>query len=345
MRINLMIEPEEGMTYTEILALARRADDLGFEGLYRSDHYASVFGRKGVGSTDAWATLAGLARETKRIALGTLISPVTFRPAANLAKVVATVAEMAGALPFVPESRSGTDRGEPAVPAPRVHLGMGTGWLATEHSAYGFPFEDLRTRFRRLEEHLQIVRGLWDSSRESFSFDGEFEKVKEASFAPRPDPQPRIIVGGRGPVKTVRLAVRYADELNSPSATPEECSKLRSVLDAVCDQHGRDPSTITFSLMTGCLVGATAKEFRARLGRLEALATSYPRLGEYRERLAVRGIVGTPDQAVDRLGQLAEAGVQRIMLQHLLHDDLDLLDVVTEEIAPRLSAGRNLDGS
>jgi alkanesulfonate monooxygenase SsuD/methylene tetrahydromethanopterin reductase-like flavin-dependent oxidoreductase (luciferase family) len=338
MRINLMIEPQEDMAYTEILALARRADDLGFEGLYRSDHYASVFGRKAAGSTDAWVTLAGLARETKRIALGTLISPVTFRPAANLAKVVATVAEMAGALPLIPESRSGPDRGEPATAAraPRVHLGMGTGWLASEHSAYGFPFEDLPTRFRRLEEHLQIVRGLWDSGRESFSFDGEFEEVKEAYYAPRPDPQPRIIVGGRGPVKTVRLAVRYADELNSPSATPEECWKLRSVLDAACERNDRDPSTITFSLMTGCLVGATTKEFRARLGRLEALATSYPRLGEYRERLAVRGIVGTPDQAVDRLGQLAEAGVQRIMLQHLLHNDLDLLDVIAEEIAPRL---------
>jgi alkanesulfonate monooxygenase SsuD/methylene tetrahydromethanopterin reductase-like flavin-dependent oxidoreductase (luciferase family) len=201
---------------------------------------------------------------------------------------------------------------------------------------YGFPFEDLGTRFRRLEEQLQIVRGLWDSSRQPFSFDGEFERVKEAHSVPRPDPRPRIIVGGRGPVKTVRLAVRHADELNSPSATPEECWKLRSVLDAACERHGRDPSTIAFSLMTGCLVGATASDFRARVRRLEALAASYPRLGEYRERLAIRGIVGTPDQAVDRLGQLAEAGVQRVMLQHLFHDDLDLLDVVAEEIAPRL---------
>jgi alkanesulfonate monooxygenase SsuD/methylene tetrahydromethanopterin reductase-like flavin-dependent oxidoreductase (luciferase family) len=324
MRINLMIEPEEGMTYDEILAVARRAEDLGFEGLYRSDHYASVFGRKAVGSTDAWATLAGLARETKRIALGTLISPVTFRPAANLAKVVATVAEMAGT--------------SPAAQAPRVHLGMGTGWLATEHTMYGLPFEDLGTRFRRLEEYLRIVRGLWDSRREPFSFDGEFERFKEAYFVPRPDPRPRIIVGGRGPVKTVRLAVRYADELNSPSATPEECLKLRSVLDAACERDGRDPSTITFSLMTGCLVGATVKDFRARVRRLETLATSYPLLGDYRERLAVRGIVGTPEAAVDRLGQLAEAGVQRIMLQHLFHDDLELLDVVAVEIAPRLSA-------
>jgi alkanesulfonate monooxygenase SsuD/methylene tetrahydromethanopterin reductase-like flavin-dependent oxidoreductase (luciferase family) len=341
MRINLMIEPEEGMTYAQILTLARHADDLGFEGFYRSDHYASVFGREGVGSTDAWATLAGLARETRRIALGTLVSPVTFRPAANLAKVVATVADLAGTSPLCTEDPSGHSQGHGLVTtaqAPRVHLGMGTGWLTTEHTAYGFPFEDLGTRFRRLEEHLQIVRGLWDSRCEPFSFEGEFERIKEARFVPQPDPRPRIIVGGRGPVKTVDLAVRYADELNSPSATPEECSKLRSVLDAACERHGRDPSTITFSLMTGCLVGATTEEFRARERRLETMAASYPRLGEYRERLAVRGIIGTPDRAVDRLGQLAEAGVERVMLQHLLHDDLDLLNTVAEEIAPQLLA-------
>ena len=321
MRINLMIEPQEGMTYSEIVAVARRADELGFEGLYRSDHYASVFGREGVGSTDAWATLAGLARETERIALGTLVSPVTFRPAATLARVVATVAEMAG-----------TAVGQ----APRVHLGMGTGWLETEHTMFGLPFDDLGTRFRRLEEQLRIMRGLWDSNGEPFSFHGEFERVKDAQLLPRPDPRPRLIVGGRGPVKTVRLAVRYADELNSPSATPEECWKLRGVLDDACERDGRDPSTITFSLMTGCLVGATTKDFRAQVRRLETLATRYPRLADYREQLAVRGVVGTPDQAVDRIGRLAEAGVERIMLQHLFHDDLDLLDVVAEEIVPRL---------
>jgi alkanesulfonate monooxygenase SsuD/methylene tetrahydromethanopterin reductase-like flavin-dependent oxidoreductase (luciferase family) len=339
MRVNLMIDPEEGMTYTDIVALARRAEDLGFEGLYRSDHYASVFGRQKVGSTDAWATLAGLARETERIVLGTLVSPVTFRPAANLAKVVATVAEMAGTSPLSSEgmSRLSRDREIPVgTQAPRVHLGMGTGWLATEHARYGFPFEDLGTRFRRLEEHLQIVRGLWASGCEPFSFDGEFERVKEAHFLPQPDPRPRIIVGGRGPVKTVRLAVRYADELNSPSATPKECRELRGVLDASCERHGRDPSTMAFSLMTGCLVGATAKDFQARIRRLEVLASYYPRLAEYRERLAVRGIVGTPAQAVERLGQLTEAGVQRIMLQYLFHDDPEMLNVVAEEIASQL---------
>ena len=325
MRINLMIEPQEGMTYSDILSLVRHAEDLGFEGVYRSDHYTSVFGRVEVGSTDAWATLAGLVRETERIVLGTLISPATFRPAANLAKVVATVAGMAGSVRHSPDG-----------PSSRVHLGMGTGWLAVEHDQYGFPFGDLGTRFRRLEEHLQVVRGLWDPAREPFTFEGEFEQVRKARFAPRPDPPPRVIVGGRGRLKTVPLAVRYADELNCPSATPEECRELRGVLDDACKLEERDPSTMGFSLMTPCVVGATEKEFRARVGRLEALAGSAPGLVDYLDRVAVRGVIGAPEQAADRLGRLAEAGVERVMLQHLLYDDLEMLDLVAEEIAPSI---------
>lgn len=339
MRINLMIEAEEGMAYGDILALARRAEDLGFEGLYRSDHYGSVFGREGLGSTDAWATLAGLARDTERILLGTLVSPATFRPAANLAKVVTTVAEMAGTVSVPPVDPSRPVPSHPATAASRasrVHLGLGTGWLGSEHTQYGFPFDDLGTRFRRLEEVLQVVRGLWDPAREPFSFEGEFERLVEARFLPRPDPRPRIIVGGRGRKKTVRLAVSYADELNTPSATPPECKELRDALDAACERQGRDPSTIAFSLMTGCLVGATERELRARARRLDMLASKYPRLADYQRRLSVRGIVGTPERAADRLGQLDEAGVERIMLQHLFYDDLELLDLVAEEIAPRL---------
>jgi alkanesulfonate monooxygenase SsuD/methylene tetrahydromethanopterin reductase-like flavin-dependent oxidoreductase (luciferase family) len=338
MRINLMIEPQEGMTYTELLALARRAEALGFEALYRSDHYASVFDREEVGSTDAWATLAGLARDTHRIMLGTLVSPATFRPPAQLAKVVVTVAEMAGTASRAPDELLGSAPGwsAAAAGASRVHLGLGTGWLASEHLQYGFPVDDVATRFRRLEELLQVVRGLWDPSQDPFSFEGEFERLVEARFVPKPNPRPRIIVGGRGRTKTMRLAVTYADELNIPSATPAECRELRDALYAACERYRRSPSTITFSLMTGCLVGATERELRARAARLEKLASGYPRLADYRRRVAVRGIVGTPEEAAERLGQLAQVGVERIMLQHLLHDDLELLDLVAEEIVPRL---------
>jgi alkanesulfonate monooxygenase SsuD/methylene tetrahydromethanopterin reductase-like flavin-dependent oxidoreductase (luciferase family) len=333
-----MIEPQEGMTYAELLTLARRAEALGFEALYRSDHYASVFDREGVGSTDAWATLAGLARDTRRIMLGTLVSPAAFRPPAQLAKVAATVAEMAGTTCRAPDELLGWALGWSAgeAGASRLHLGLGTGWLASEHLQYGFPFDDLATRFRRLEELLQVVRGLWDPAQDSFSFDGEFEHLAEARFLPKPDPRPRIIVGGRGRTKTMRLAVTYADELNIPSATPSECKELRDALHDACDRHGRSPSTITFSMMTGCLVGATEQEFRARAARLEQLARGYPKLTDYRRRVAVRGVVGTPEEAAERLGQLSQVGVERIMLQHLLYDDLELLDLIAEEIVPRL---------
>jgi alkanesulfonate monooxygenase SsuD/methylene tetrahydromethanopterin reductase-like flavin-dependent oxidoreductase (luciferase family) len=339
MRINLMIEAQEGMAYADLLAVARRAEDLGFEGLYRSDHYASVFDRAGLGSTDAWATLAGLARDTERIVLGTLVSPVTFRPAANLAKVVATVAEMAGTVSdsHVQAARRVPGSASTAIgPTSRVHLGLGTGWLESEHTQYGFPFGDLGTRFRRLEELLQVIQGLWDPAQESFTFEGEFERLVNPRFLPVPDPRPRIIVGGRGRTRTLPLAVTYADELNSPSATPSECRQLRDALDAACERQRRDPSTITFSLMTGCLVGATDRELQARAKRLDTLATSYPRLADYQRRLMVRGVVGTPERAADRLREFAKAGVERIMLQHLLHDDLELLDLVAEDIAPRL---------
>jgi alkanesulfonate monooxygenase SsuD/methylene tetrahydromethanopterin reductase-like flavin-dependent oxidoreductase (luciferase family) len=340
MRINLMIEPQEGMTYAELLALARRAEALGFEALYRSDHYTSVFDREGVGSTDAWATLAGLARDTRHIVLGTLVSPAAFRPPAQLAKVAATVAEMAGTTRRAPDELLGSARGGSAAAASRLHLGLGTGWLASEHLQYGFPFGDLATRFRRLEELLQVVRGLWDPTQDTFSFEGQFERLVEARFLPKPNPRPRVIVGGRGRTKTMRLAAAYADELNIPSATPSDCRELRDALHAACERYGRSPSTITFSMMTGCLVGATEREYRARARRLEKLASGYPKLADYRRRVAVRGVVGTPEEAADRLGQLSEAGVERIMLQHLLHDDLELLDVIAEEIVPRLDRSR-----
>jgi F420-dependent oxidoreductase-like protein len=310
MRLNVMLEPQEGMTYAAILAIAQRTETLGFEGLYRSDHYKSVADRDERGSTDAWATLAGLARETDRIRLGTLVSPVTFRAAGNLAKTVATVSEMAS--------------------GGRIDVGMGTGWLASEHTQHGFPFEDLGTRFRRLEEHLQALRGLWSSQIERFTLDGEFVRIRDARFEPKPDPTPRIIVGGRGPVRTPRLAARYADELNSAFLSPQECASQRKALRTACEDLGRDPQALTYSTMTGCLVGATVAEFHARARRLQELSGDTRPLNAYLRDLEDAWVLGTPDQAAERLAEFAAAGVERIMLQHQLFDDLDMLDVVAQ---------------
>lgn len=318
MRLNVMTEPQEGVTYAQLLALAQHAERLGFEGFYRSDHYTSVSGHGERGSTDAWATLAGLARETQRIRLGTMVTPVTFRTAGNLAKVVATVTEMAGT---DPSGRS------------RVDAGFGTGWLETEHIQHGFPFEDLATRFDRLAEHLAVVTGLWDARRAPFTFEGEHVTVRAARFVPPPDPRPRVVVGGRGMRKTPRLAAQFADELNAAFFTPEQCRQQRTALAEACEAIDRDPREVTYSVMTGCVVGATTAELNERVDQLTSFLALDEDVAAALERFRPSWIVGTPDEVADRLGSYAEAGVQRIMLQQLLVDDLDMLDVLSEHLS------------
>ena len=311
MQLSAMLEPQEGITYQEQLDVALRAEELGFDGFYRSDHYISVAGRSDVGSTDAWAVLAGLARDTSRIRLGTLVTPVTFRPAGNLAKVVATVHELAGSGPG----------GES-----RISLGLGTGWLEAEHRQHGFPFEDVGTRFRRLEEHLAVISALWDPEVAEVSFDGEFVRIEAGRFQPVPQPRPRIVVGGKGLKRTPALAARFADGLNGVLTPPEHCAAQRRALDEACREVGRDPSEVTYSLMTGCIVGADVAEFRERAGLLHSRTAS----GDFDAWLAeLEGawVLGTPDRARARLDELAAAGVEEVMLQHQLHDDLDMLEV------------------
>jgi alkanesulfonate monooxygenase SsuD/methylene tetrahydromethanopterin reductase-like flavin-dependent oxidoreductase (luciferase family) len=320
-RLSIMLEPQEGLTYDDQLAVARRVEATGLHGLYRSDHYATVTGGEATASTDAWAVLAGLARETSRIRLGTLVSPATFRPAGNLAKVVATVAEMAGAAP---------DGG------PRIHLGMGTGWLEAEHRQYGFPFEDRRTRFARLEEHLAAVSGLWDPDQDPYSQRGEHVVLEEARFRPKPDPRPRLIVGGSGMERTPMLAARYADELNGVSLSPERAVAQRIALGRACEAIGRDPDTAAYSLMTGLLVGADDKELEARTRRLQELQGDSRPVDAFLADLRATWVVGTVEEAADHLGHLAQGGVATVMLQNLLYDDLDVVDLVAEELAPRV---------
>jgi alkanesulfonate monooxygenase SsuD/methylene tetrahydromethanopterin reductase-like flavin-dependent oxidoreductase (luciferase family) len=321
MRLAVMLEPQLGLSYGDQLAVARAAQRLGFDALFRSDHYGSDTGGAEPGSTDAWAVLAGLARETDAVGLGVLVSPVTFRRAGNLAKVAATVAAMAGS------------RGT----APRIELGMGTGWMESEHRAHGFPFEDVDTRFRRLEEHLRVVRGLWDPAQEPFSFRGEFEHLEDACFAPRPDPPPRLLVGGKGPRRTPLLAARYADEWNTMLAPPERCAELRAVLDAASAEARREP--IPLSLMAPAVVGRTRDEVRQRAARLlERLGTGRTP-DDHLARIVEVGVAGTPDDAVERLGAYAEAGVDRVMLQHLLVDDERMLELVAQAVLPRVTPG------
>lgn len=317
MRLNLMLEAQEGMTYDGLLRLAQRAEQVGLDGMYRSDHYSSVAGREGLGSTDAWTTIAGLARETNVLTLGTLVSPATFRTIGNLAKTVATVSAMAGA---------GPDGGS------RIVLGMGTGWLEVEHLRHGFPFEDLDTRFRRLEEHLEVLSRFWDDGAQPFDFDGQFVTTSASRFVPTPQPRPRIVIGGSGMRRSPRLAAQFADELNGVFLTLEDCRRQRAALHEACARIDRDPASVDYSLMTRCVVGADEDDFRARAAREQKRSGQSGSLDEWLGQLSPAWITGTPDQARAQLTRLAEAGVDQVMLQHMLFDDLDMLDVIAEHL-------------
>jgi len=309
MRFALMIEPQQGLTYAEQLAVAQHAEAAGFEALFRSDHYESFPGPNDHPTTDAWAVIAGLARETKRIHLGTLVSPVTFRLPGNIAKVVATVDEMSGG---------------------RIELGLGTGWHESEHQRHGFPFPPISERADMLEEQLQIVRGLWTEP-DGWSFTGRHYSIDDALFRPKPVPRPRLLVGGGGTPRSMRIAARWADEFNLSSSTPELAGEKFGALTAACEAAGRDPASLTRSAMVGVLVGATAGELRGRektvLGALGQDADS-GWLDERRQRW----IYGTPDDARARIEKYAEAGVERMMLQDFVPRDLDMIDLLGREL-------------
>lgn len=316
MQLNIMLEPQIGMTYDDQLAVARHAEALGFPALYRSDHYSSgKQGDDGVGSTDAWAVLAGIARETTTLRLGTLVTPATFRTVGNLAKTVATVNEMAG------PAADGSSR---------IDLGMGTGWMQVEHERHGFAFGSLDARFRRLAEHLQVLTQLWDPDAQPFDFDGEFVVTSGSRFYPAPTPRPRIILGGSGMRRTPMLAARFADELNAVMLSVDKCRQQRAALTAACDEIGRDPASVRYSVMTRCLVGATRADFLDRAAVAHERSSHTGSVEEWVSELPPDWITGTADEAAATLARFAEAGVDQVMLQFLEYDDLAMLDVAAQ---------------
>jgi F420-dependent oxidoreductase-like protein len=313
MRVCLMLEGQEGVTWQEWMAAAQTAERLGFDAIFTSDHYFSVMRNRDRGSSDAWTNLAGLAAVTSTIRLGTLVSPVTFRPPALLAKAAVTV-----------------DR----ISLGRAEIGMGAGWWEEEHRTHGFPFPPPGERFAMLEEQLEIVHGLL--TQETFSFEGRHYRLDDAPFAPKgvQTPHPPIIVGGDGGPRLARLISRWADEFNTvggpPASVRERFLRVRDRLDA----DGRDQSTLTTSLMTWCYVGATEPEALARVERARTRAMRAGRFDDEVAELREESIIGSAEQAVERLLQYREAGVQRIMLNHELFDDLEMLDVLAEQVIP-----------
>jgi alkanesulfonate monooxygenase len=310
MRFVLMIEAQQGVSYVEQLAIARRAESAGFEAFFRSDHYESFPGSTDNPTTDAWAVLAGLARETSTIGLGVLVSPVTYRSPGNLAKLGATVAQMSGG---------------------RLEVGVGAGWHEDEHRRHGFPFPPIEERADMLEETLEILHGLWEGP-DGWSFAGRHYRVDDAHFRARPDPPPRILVGGGGTPRSMRLAARWADEFNLTSSPPASVAAKFAALDRACGDIGRDPATVTHSAMIGTLVGRDADEVAARQQAvLEAFGNDSEAdawFGERRERW----IMGTPDEARAAVERFADAGVERIMLQDFLPWDLEMIDLMGEAL-------------
>ena len=311
MRFAVMIEGQEDVTWDDWVALGQACERLGFEALFRSDHYLSVMGGDDRGSLDAWGTLCGLAAITSTLRLGTLVSPATFRHPSVLAKNAVTADHISGG---------------------RVELGMGTGWLEAEHRAYGFRFPPMGERMSRLEEGLEIVTRSF--GRGPFSFAGEHYSVAELDALPKPfqDPLP-LLMGGAARKRGAALAARFAGEYNVVHAAPDEAAAVGARLDAACEQAGREPSTLRHSLMHQFVIGRDETELRDRAERLAEVTGSAADVGELRRT----ALAGTPDEVVARLREYEAAGIERVMLQHLLHRDVEALELIAAEVVPALA--------
>jgi F420-dependent oxidoreductase-like protein len=316
MDVCLMIEGQEGVTWDEWVALARACEEHGLDGLFRSDHYLSFDHPRERGALDAWATLAALGVMTERIRLGTLVSPVTFRHPAMLAKSVVTVDHASGG---------------------RVELGMGAGWFEREHAAYGFPFPPVGERTDILAEQVEIVHRLWDRDEDDVTFEGEHYRLEACPALPKPaqEPHPPLIIGGGAGPRSAALAARWADEYDVFSVDPETARERHNRVSTACERVDRDPSELRFSLMTTVLVGADQTQLERRARALMERGGETGDVGAYLEGMRSNRLVGTVDALLERLDEYAStAGVGRVYLQHLVHDDLDTVELIGREIVP-----------
>lgn len=306
MELRVFTEPQQGASYETLLSVAKAAERLGFDGFFRSDHYLKMGSADGLpGPSDAWVSLAGLARETERIRLGTLVSPVTFRLPGPLAIQVAQVDEMSGG---------------------RVELGLGAGWFEAEHTAYGIPFPERRHDF--LEEQLAIITGLWGTALgESFSFTGKHYQLVDSPALPKPtQPQVPLIIGGGGLKRTPRLAARYAADFNAGFFSLEDTKKAFARVDEACATAERDPRTLTHSIAQVLCCGRDEAEVERRAAAI----------GREVAELRENGLAGTPAEIIDKLGTFIEAGAERAYLQVLDLDDLEHLELVASEVMRQL---------
>ncbi|MBY6539109.1 LLM class F420-dependent oxidoreductase [Rhodococcus sp. BP-349] len=308
MDLRIFTEPQQGATYDDLVRVARAAEDFGYDAFFRSDHYLAMSTDGLPGPTDAWITLAGIARETSTIRLGTLVTSATFRYPGPLAISVAQVDAMS---------------------AGRVELGLGAGWYADEHAAYAIPFPSVGTRFDRFEETLAIVTGLWGTpAGETFSYQGDHFTVAESPALPKPvQSPPPIIIGGMGKKRTPELAARHATEFNLPFADTDATATQFDRVRAACSDIGRDPSSMTFSNALVLCCGTTEDEIARRAAAI----------GRDVDELRANGAAGTPAEIVDKLGTYAELGSTRFYLQMLDLSDLDHIELVAAEVMRQLA--------
>ncbi len=305
-----MIEGQEGVTWPQWMELAQACERHGIPALFRSDHYLNLSGRHSErGSLDAWGTICALAATTTELRLGTMVSPATFRHPSLLAKLVTTADHVSGG---------------------RVELGIGAGWHEREHEAYGFPFPPTAERLEILEEQLEVLLANWGP--QPASLDGDHYRLRDLDAQPKPVQQPRppLIMGGSAGPRSVALAARFADEYNTPFPTLAQVAERRGAVAAACARAGRDP--IPFSIMTSVIAGADRAELEDRLRRLERRIDLSA--GALTDNPPEAWVIGTVPEAAEQLGRLAEAGVSRVMCQHLLHDDLDSVALLGREVAP-----------
>jgi alkanesulfonate monooxygenase SsuD/methylene tetrahydromethanopterin reductase-like flavin-dependent oxidoreductase (luciferase family) len=308
-RLALMIEGQEGVTWDDWVALADACEEHGVESLFRSDHYISGFDESRP-VVDAWATLAGLAARTTKLELGTLVSPGTFRHPSLLARNAATADEISGG---------------------RIVLGMGAGWMKREHEAYGFDFATTRERVARFAEQLEIVHDLF--RKDSVDFVGEHYGLQNAPGLKRPDLT--ILVGGSAKPGTTGPAVKFADEYNCVFGTFDDARERKQRLDEACERGGRDPATVRYSLMAPLVVGRDDREVRESARRIGARFGREPQ--QVLERYAQSGPVGTVEQVVEKLKEIEALGFERVMLQHLAHQDLDTVALIGRELTPAVA--------
>jgi F420-dependent oxidoreductase-like protein len=319
MDICLMIEGQEGVTWDQWVGLARACEENGFEGLFRSDHYLSFYRPTERGALDAWGTITALGAVTERIRLGSMVSPVTFRHPAMLAKSVVTADHASGG---------------------RVELGMGAGWFEREHQAFGFAFPATGDRMDILAEQVEIVHRLWGADGDEVTFEGKHYRLDACPALPRPfqGPHPPLIVGGGAGPRSAAIAARWADEYDVVYVDPAGARERGDKVSAACEAIGRDPGEVRRSLLSMTLVGTDEKELRQRAAALMAWQNEDGDVGAFLDDMRAKHIAGTVDQVLERLAEFAAAGIQRVFVHQLVHEDLESVALIGREIVPAAAA-------